>query len=144
LSRIIKTESAGKDRTRLSRSIVLALRELMRQAEPGEESRDLAAYIALALLEIHETIDVSVQAWEKRGYWVKADRFRMEWEWSGSMGQRMAQAVRDDEWGSIAMLSVQIAQRFMSIKLPERHRLGSPWVGAWDRLLDLPAGQKKS
>jgi len=75
LSKIYSPESAGKDRTRLSKTIVLALRELMKQTEPDATTRDLTAFIVLALEEIAANIDGSVEAWEKRGYWVKADRF---------------------------------------------------------------------
>jgi hypothetical protein len=132
---VINPESAGKDRTRLSKSVVLALSELMRQTEPNDVSKDLAAYIALALLEIHSTVDSSVTAWEKRGYWVKADRFRMDWEWSASLGNKMKNAVLQEDWANIAMISVQVAQRLMSIQVPVRHRLGTPWVGAWQHLV---------
>ncbi len=41
----------------------------------------------LALEEINSNIDKSVEAWEKRGYWVKADKFRLDWEWSGKLCQ---------------------------------------------------------
>lgn len=134
MSRVIKTESAGKDRNRLSREIVLAMRELMRQSQPDDNSRDLAAFIALSLIAINQTIDESVAAWEKRGYWVKADRFRMEWEWTGSAGQKMRKAVLENDWGTIAMTMAQIAQKLMSIQIPERNRLGTPWIGAFHRL----------
>ncbi len=87
LSRIINPEGSGKERTRLTKEVVLSIRELMKQAEPDAQSRDLAAFIALALIEITKTIEASVIAWEKRGYWVKADRFRMEWAWSEKTGQ---------------------------------------------------------
>jgi hypothetical protein len=106
----------------------------MRQSEPNEQSRDLAAFIALALLEIYETVDTSVTAWEKRDYWMKADRFRLEWEWTKSVGQKMARAVMDDDWATIAMLSAQVGQKFMNVKVPVRHKLGTPWVGAWSHL----------
>ncbi len=131
VSRIINPDSAGKERTRLSKSVVLALRELAKKTAPDRESRDLAAFIGLALVEIHETIESSVGAWEKRGYWVKADRFRMDWDWSLRMGQNMKKAVLSDDWGTVALTSVQIAGKFNSINIPERHRLGTPWVGAW-------------
>jgi hypothetical protein len=134
LSRVINPDSAGKDRNRMSRGVVLAIRELMKQTQPDAHSRDLAAFIALALIEISKTIDVSVAAWEKRGYWVKADRFRMDWAWSEKYGNAMRQAVLNDDWASIAMTSVQIAQKLSSIKVPERHRLGEPWIGAWDAI----------
>src|SRR5947207_14918354 len=81
LSRVINPESAGKERPRLTKAIVLAVRELAKQKEVNDEARDLAAFIALALKTIAEGIDVSVVAWEKRDYWVKADKFRMEWMW---------------------------------------------------------------
>lgn len=134
MSRVINTESAGKDRTRLTKSVVLAIRELMKQSQPDQHSRDLAAFIALALEEIAGSIDTSVQAWEKRGYWVKADRFRMDWAWSGRLGQAMREAVKQEDWGSIAMLSAQVAQKLMSVEVSPNHRLGTPWVGAWEQL----------
>jgi hypothetical protein len=134
LSRVINPEGAGKDRTRLVKSIVLAMRELMRQAEPNEHSRDLAAYIALALLEINETVESSVAAWEKKGYWVKADRFRMEWMWTDSLGKQMREAVLGDDWATIAMSVAKLGGKLNNVDVPVRHRLGAPWVGAYSHL----------
>ncbi len=134
MSRIINPDSAGKERTRLSKAIVLAVRELARQTEPGDASRDLAAFISLALRIISETIDVSVNAWEKRGYWVKADRFRMEWLWSGQSAEKMRNALFSDDWGTVAGVAAQVAQRLGKVTVPEHHRLGTPWVGAWQEL----------
>jgi len=134
LGRLINPESAGKERTQLSKAIVLAVRELARQREITNETKDLTAFIALALKNIAEGIDVSVAAWEKRGYWVKADRFRMEWMWTGSIADKLKAALLGDDWGSVAMLSAQIAQKFSKIVVSENHRLGKPWVGAYGRL----------
>ncbi|MDP3184343.1 MAG: hypothetical protein Q8M58_03625, partial [Anaerolineales bacterium] len=85
MGRLINPDSAGKERTRLTKAVALAVRELAQQTGPGAESRDLAAFIALALAVIAGTIDVSVTAREKRGYWVKADRFRMDWAWAAHL-----------------------------------------------------------
>jgi len=134
VSRIINPDSAGKERTRLMRAVVLAVRELARQTEPGPEARDQAAFIALALQIIAETIDISVVAWEKRGYWVKADRFRMEWLWSGQMAEKMRRALKVDDWGVIAQVAAQTAQKLGKINVPVNHRLGTPWVGAYKEL----------
>lgn len=136
MGRVINPDGVGKDRTRLVKGTVLAMRELMRQTQPDDTSRDLAAFIALALLEIAATIDVSVLAWEKKGYWVKADRFRMEWDWSGKLGEQMRQAVLKDDWASVAMVSVQVAGKLMNTKIPEHHRLGTPWVGAYRKMVN--------
>jgi hypothetical protein len=138
LGRIINPESAGKERKQLTRGVVLALRELMNQTEPDPVTRDLAAFIALALQSIWETIDPSVAAWEKRGYWVKADRFRMEWAWSSQLGEEMRRALLSEDWGSVAQIAAKIAAKVNAIKLPQRHRLGHPWVGAWERISNMP------
>jgi hypothetical protein len=138
LGRIINPESAGKERKQLTRGVVLTLRELMNQTEPDPVTRDLAAFIALALQSIWETIDPSVAAWEKRGYWVKADRFRMEWAWSSQLGEEMRRALLSEDWGSVAQIAAKIAAKVNAIKLPQRHRLGRPWVGAWERISNMP------
>ena len=142
MSRVINPDSAGKERTRLTKAIVIAIRELAKQSDPSTssgrgqiaEARDLAAFIALALQTIANGIDVSVAAWEKRDYWVKADRFRMEWAWAAPMGEKMRAAVLDEDWGSVAMLSAQIAQKLQKVKVSEKHRMGRPWVGAWEQI----------
>ncbi len=133
MSRIINSESAGKDRTRLSKAVVLAIRELARQTEPGPEARDLAAFITLALSIIAQTIDVSVAAWEKRGYWVKADKFRMDWNWSGQLAEKMKAALLEDDWAGVAQSAAQIAQKLGKVT-PAGNRVGTPWVGAWSEL----------
>jgi hypothetical protein len=134
MSPIINPESAGKERTRFSKAIVLAVRELAKQTDVTEEAKDLAAFIAIALRSISDGIDVSVAAWEKRGYWVKADRFRMDWMWTGQLAEKMKNALQTDDWATIAMLMPQIAQKFSKIEIAKNHRLGKPWVGAYGRL----------
>ena len=134
MSRVINPESAGKERTQLTKAVVLAVRELAKQAEVTDEARDLAAFIALALKSISEGIDISVAAWEKRDYWIKADKFRMEWMWTGQVADKMKVAIFTNDWGTIAMLMPQIAQKFGKIMVSDNHRLGKPWVGAYQQL----------
>ena len=138
MSRLINPDSAGKDRTRLSKAIVLSIRELAKQQDITSETKDLAAFIALALQSISEGIDASVVAWEKRDYWVKADRFRMEWMWTGQYAEKMKTAVLKDDWATIAMLMPQIAQKFSKVAVSDKHRLGKPWVDAYRQLNGHP------
>ena len=135
MGRVINPETAGKERTRLAKAVVLAIRELMRQSQPDENTRDLAAFISLALEIIAGTIDSSVVAWEKRGYWVKADRFRMEWVWASRLSGAMRQAVLAEDWLKVAQTTAQIAERLNGVQVPQRHRLGTPWVGAYQKML---------
>lgn len=137
MSRVINPESAGKERTQLSKAIVLAVRELAKQKDISNETKDLAAFIALALKNISDGIDISVAAWEKRGYWVKADRFRMDWMWTGQYADKIKVAIFTDDWGTIAMTIPQIAQKLSKIEVSNNHRLGKPWVGAFKQLTSI-------
>lgn len=131
LSRIINSDSAGKERTRLTKGVVIAIRELARQSEPGTDAQDLAAFITMALSIVAETIEVSVAAWEKRGYWVKADRFRMDWAWAEQASKKMREALLADDWAGVAQAAAFIAQKLNKVNVPTGHRLGTPWIGAW-------------
>ncbi len=110
---------------------MLCIRELAKQSAVTSETKDQAAFIALALQAISEGIDASVAAWEKRDYWVKADKFRMEWLWAAPSAEKMKAAVLSDDWATIAMLMPQIAQHFSKIEVSDNHRLGKPWEGAY-------------
>ncbi len=134
MSRIITSESAGKDRTRLTKTVVIAIRELLRQKEPGDLSRDLIACILMSLDGIYDTVDASVEAWEKRGYWLKADRFRMDWQWTKIIADQMRPLVYAENYGELIPLMVQVLQALDSVKVSENHRLGPPWTGAWEEL----------
>lgn len=134
MSRLINPDSVGKERTRLSKSIVLCIRELAKQSKVTPDAKDQAAFIALALQSISEGIDSSVAAWEKRDYWVKADKFRMEWMWAGQYATKLKTAVLDDDWASIATMLPTIAQKFSKIEIAPNHRLGTPWTNAYKLL----------
>jgi hypothetical protein len=131
VTRIIKTTTPGKERTRLSKAIVITIRAFMRQKEPNNNTRDMVAFIILALREIAEGIDKSVTAWEKRGYWVKADKYRMEWLWTTPTADKLEAAFKAEDWGTAAGNMVEIMGKFSDIKVSDRHRMGEPWRGAF-------------
>jgi hypothetical protein len=134
MSRVINPNSAGKQRNQMMRAIAIALRELLTHDDVDDSSRDLAAFIAAALIAIGEGIETSLVAWEKRGYWLKADKFRLEWEWANTTGRAIERALIDDDWQQIALLCVKVGSKVQHIKLPKSPRIGTPWEGAWRRL----------
>lgn len=140
MGRVINPEPARKQRQRLLRAVVLTLREMMAQTEQQEETRDQAAFLVLALREVAETIDRTVTPWEKRGYWLKADRFRMEWDWSSRLGDELARALLAADWGEVARVVGEIAARVRDVHVPRRHGLGRPWEGAWAHLQATAGG----
>jgi hypothetical protein len=134
MSRVINPETDGKERDRWTREILLAGRELMTKGQVDDQTRDLDAYIAIALVNIFQTIDVSVAAWEKRGYWIKADRYRMEWMWTERLGLSMKTAVLAEDWPAVAALSGQVMQKLSHVRLPKRPKTETPWTGAYQQL----------
>ncbi len=134
LSKVINPNGVGKERAYLTKGVVLAIRELAQLGSRGAASRELAAFIALALERISNTVEVTVAPWEKRDYWVKADKFRMDWAWSGQYAEKMKIAVLNEDWESIAQIAALTAQKLSKVTVPPGHRLGHPWVGAWNEL----------
>lgn len=137
VSRVINTNGTGKERNTLTRGIVAALRELMKQKEPDAHSLDLVSFIGLSLMAIDENVEQSVKAWEKRDYWVKADRFRMEWNWAGQVGKDMLSALETNDWPKIAVSAAKIGQKLAAVKVTERSRIGTPWVGSWKKYKEM-------
>lgn len=134
MSRVINTNGAGKQRDQLCRAVMIALRELAAKKEIDDEARDMAAFLALALAQIHETVDASVRAWEKRDYWLKADQFRMQWAWAQAKSRAISQAVLLNDWGELAMLMPEVAGKLRGVRLPKRNTIGRPWAGAYAAL----------
>ncbi len=132
----IKNQESGTTlRNRLSRGIVLAIRLLMEQGAPDEKSLDKVAFVVLALDKISESVDLSATAWEKRDYWVKADAFRMEWEWAIGSSKRVKEALFSKDWPQIAIELITVAQKLHKVQISPNNRIGEPWVGAYAALL---------
>lgn len=143
MTRIIQTQKIGTERKRLVRAIVISIRELSRQQGQSAETKDLIAFIYACLAAISKGIETTVAPWEKRDYWVKADRFRMEWDWTGPTSQQLKENLMADEWTKIPELLAKIGGKFINEKVSEKHRMGQPWHGAWDRLLASSPNSKE-
>ena len=79
MSRIIHTKAPGKIRNQQRRTVAEALRRLSQKRQLDGEAKDLAALIVYAMHGIADTIDQAIEAWEKRDYYMKAERFREKW-----------------------------------------------------------------
>ncbi len=134
MTRVIHTENLAAERNRLMKGMALAFRELTKLAAFNTQARDLAAFLVLALDGVAETIEHSVQPWEKRGYWLKADRFRMDWAWVEPLRRQLRTAVEAEDPAEVALCMGSLGEKLKDVKVSERHRLGTPWHGAWDQL----------
>jgi hypothetical protein len=94
----------------------------------------LLAFLVLSLEAIDETIESTVAAWEKRDYWVKADRFRMEWLWTNQVSKQLKEALLLSDWKKASELVDRIAKRLSQLKVKPYARGGEIWEGAWSKL----------
>ncbi len=134
MSRLVNPDGVGKQRTQLMRAVTLALRTLATRQKIDDETRDLVAFIALALNQIHETVEATCLPWEKRDYWLKADQFRRDWAWAGRLGDKLERVALGDEWQNLPALMVELSKHLEKVVLPKRNTLGTPWVGAYAKL----------
>lgn len=134
MGRVINPDNVGSERNRMMKALAIALRELVNHNQVDATSRDLAAFMVFALEGIAATIERTVAPWEKRDYWLKADRFRLEWAWAGQLAGQLRLAVLDEDWAAIGQLAAQLGDKVNGVKLGKTHRLGTPWQGAWARL----------
>ena len=117
MGRVINPNSAGKERNQLTKTVVLAIRELFSQSSPDARTKDLVAYLVIALDMIASSVDISVAPWEKRGYWVKADRFRMEWSWAADLRPKLYNALVNEKWDEIASIAILITEKLHKVKM---------------------------
>ena len=98
-----------------------------------EEQKDLLAFMLLTLKKIASSVDLSASAWEKRDYWLKADRFRLDWSWVSQSIDSLHVSLSEEDWGAAAASCSLIARHIQNIKVPTRARTEQPWVGAWQK-----------
>ena len=130
MSRIIQAESGGKLRHHLMKSLALTLRALGKKTDVDDGTKDMIAFLVICLEKISSTIDESVLAWEKRGYWVKADRFCMEWEWARKYSIELRLKLIEGEWSDVQTIVAAISTKCKSISPPTRYK-DIPWNGAF-------------
>ena len=58
----------------------------------------------------------------------------MQWVWAEQLGKAMRNAVLAEDWGEIARVTAQVGQELREVKVSDRHRMGTPWQGAWEYL----------
>jgi len=142
MGRLIQTDSTSSQRQRLRRTIAEALKRLMEKPELDAEARDLAALIVLLLREIEAGIERSASAWDKRHYYIKADRLRAEWEWTGRAADRLANLIRVGDWSRVPVALAQMAPRFSDVSVARYTRSPALWNGARERLLEVERTRK--
>lgn len=142
MSRIINVDSPTKIRNRNRRSIAELLRHLIQKPGMDDEAKDMAATIVLLLREIREGTEQTATAWEKRGYWMKSERFLREWEWVVEHAANIEDVIRHEAWDLLPELMAELFPKFADIGIKTMTRKPALWQGNYQKLLDLPPGKQ--
>lgn len=138
MSRVIQIENPTTIRNRHRRTIAEILRRLPQKQAIDDEAKDMAALIVLLLHEIYEGVEKSVVAWEKRDYWLKAERFMREWQWTLQAAADMDDVIRHEAWDLLPGLLMDLVPRFTDIEIKSLTRNPSLWQGGYKKLLTMP------
>lgn len=139
MSRVIRPQSAATIRNKLIQNLAHAIATDQQGDLKQSERLDVLAFVVQILDEIAESVSATSNAWEKRGYWVKADRFTREWTWVLSEREQLVPALEKPDIPDFAALYLKLVQQLSQVQIPARMRRTRPWTGAWQRRKSTPS-----
>lgn len=138
MSRVINPNTPGKERNQCRRTIAELLRRMSQKREFDADAKDMAAAIVYMLRQIDDTVEQTTAAWEKRGYWMKADRFQRKWEWARESAANLDDVMRNEAWDLLPGILAELFPRFADVQVKKMTRSPSHWQGAFQELMQEP------
>jgi len=135
MSRVISTQKPGKIRNQHRRTAAEALRRLSQKSQLDDEAKDLAALIVFSLHGIANTVEQTIDAWEKRDYYIKAERFRQEWRWLARVTDELSAVIYEGQWDRLPAVLARLAPHLADIRIKQRTRKPVLWQGAYERFI---------
>lgn len=135
MSRVISTQGPGKTRNQHRRTIAEMLRRLSQKQQLDDEAKDLTAIIVFSLHGIADTVDQTITAWEKRDYWIKAERFREEWRWVEPTADELSAIIYEGQWNRLPVILAQLMPHFADIRIKQLTRKPVLWQGAYEKFM---------
>jgi hypothetical protein len=141
MSRVINIDSPSKRRNHNRRTIAELLRRLSQKSTIDDEAKDMTATIVLSLQDISAGVEQTALAWEKRDYWMKAERFIRQWEWTVQSAANIEDVIRNDAWDLLPELLADLFPHFADIQIKSMTRKADSWRGAYKQLMAQPPGE---
>lgn len=135
MGRVINTNSPGKRRGHLRRTIAEMIRRLSQKQGIDDDAKDMLATIIISLRAIDKTIEESIVAWEKKGYWKKADDFQNKWYWVIPLAEKVEQLLRSEDWDKIPEIMIKLLPHFSDIEINKFMRKEDDWQGNYHQLI---------
>lgn len=111
------------------------LRHIVERGAIDETVKDMAATIAFCLVEIDAGVHVTAAAWEKRDYWMKAERFMRDWKWAKESAANLDDVLRHEAWDLLPGLLMELMPRFSDIQINKFTRKPIFWEGNYAKLV---------
>ena len=141
MSRVINIDSPSKRRNHNRRTIAELLRRLSQKSTIDDEAKDMTATIVLSLQDISAGVEQTALAWEKRDYWMKAERFVRQWEWALQSAANIEDVIRNNAWDLLPELLADLFPRFADIQIKSMTRKADTWQGAYGKLMAQSPGE---
>ena len=138
MARVINTNSPGKRRSAYMRTIAEILRRLSQARELTPETRDAVAWLVYCLRGIDGTVEESMVAWEKRGYWKKSDEFQQKWFWATRMAAAIEDLIKTERWHDLPATMLDLFPHVADIQVSRLTRDPNDWQGAYQKLMREP------
>jgi hypothetical protein len=132
MSRLIRSDSPARQRAALLDSIRATLPAL--QSATEVQLRDRLAFIVLALRQVHASVELTAEAWERRAYWVKADQFRRSWGWADAQSDALQQALQAGDLADARLRAEALQARLPPPRAAKPPDLSGLWEGCHQRL----------
>jgi hypothetical protein len=133
MSRVISIDKPGSTRNGHRRTVAEALRRLSQKPQLDQEAKDLAALIVFALHAIANTIDQTADAWDKRDYYMKAERFREQWRWLEPLTDELSSVIYEGRWDHLPPVLARLMPHFADINIKQLTRPAALWEGAYQK-----------
>lgn len=136
MGRVINTDLPTNKRKRICSLIVLAIGKLNGTDLSASSQNDLIAFIILSLSEIKKTLLQTTSQWEKRGYWIKSEKFRSEWTWVDKNLDGLLTLRTNAGWCNLPQEIEAISDELKDIPVLKKSTLEKFWEGAYEHLSD--------
>jgi hypothetical protein len=131
MSRVVRVRSLAAQRRSLLKALASALGRWRQTPGPdASERRDLAAFCLEQLHGLEALTETTTSAWEKRGYWMKADRYRMEWRWVAEAQRLVLEAATLLPPMPLPAPLDELWQSRLAVHFPHRAPRTPAWQGA--------------
>ncbi len=95
----------------------------------------MVATLVFCLRGIDSTVEESMVAWEKRGYWKKSDDFQQNWWWASLMAKSIEELISADRWDDLPDVMMRLFPHVSNLQINRLTRDPGDWKGAHHELM---------